>query len=286
MLEFCRLCAEAKTAQELTSTISEQLEKLVNFCQWNASEQENSLPQNICMTCIIKLEDFCRFLETIKSSEAILRKSALEVDEQRNSHLKNVEYIHVKMDPNVEDIESGNSDNVDFYLKGDGDYVTNQTEDLKEETLSIVGPSNDNLDDFETDLDPITKNKEIKKVPQPRKRYYIKKGDREFEIDSNGMLTKDDCNADGSIKDESIDKLKQQYPFIKTHSRLKFDFECPKCKKLFNDYYEYQSHINLSHAEERDSIVHQCFYCKEFNYKLSALHKHIQIKHMAHLMYR
>lgn len=106
-----------------------------------------------------------------------------------------------------------------------------------------------------------------------------------FEIDTYDVLTEEDCNADGSIKDESIIKLKQEYPFIETNLWMKYDFECSICQKICNDYCDFKSHTNLNHPNDLELMDFKCFYCKRSHKQYTQLFHHVTNVHMGHVKF-
>lgn len=73
MTFYCRLCAESKTADELSTTISDSKlnikEKLVACCQWNHYSKNTHLPDGICYLCCDKLEKSWLFNESVANAQ-------------------------------------------------------------------------------------------------------------------------------------------------------------------------------------------------------------------------
>lgn len=76
MTTYCRLCAEFKEPVEIITTISdtERLieEKLIACCQWNVTENEQKLPQDICMFCMDKLDKCWLFSQSVQLAQSKL----------------------------------------------------------------------------------------------------------------------------------------------------------------------------------------------------------------------
>lgn len=78
MTTFCRLCAESKTDDEMSTTISDPnsnlKEKLVVCCQWNNYTNNNHLPEGVCYSCCEKLDKSWLFNESVAFAQAKLQE--------------------------------------------------------------------------------------------------------------------------------------------------------------------------------------------------------------------
>lgn len=96
MTTYCRLCAESKPEDELSSTINDSKlnikEKLVVCCQWNNYSANTQLPDSVCYSCVEKLEKSWLFNECIALAQIKLQEIFNEVD-----------LVSVKSEPNVDD---------------------------------------------------------------------------------------------------------------------------------------------------------------------------------------
>lgn len=98
MTTYCRLCAESKTDDELSTTINDSKlnikEKLVVCCQWNNFINHNHLPDGVCYSCCEKLEKSWLFNECVAFAQVKLQEIFNESD-----------LISVKCELNAEDDE-------------------------------------------------------------------------------------------------------------------------------------------------------------------------------------
>lgn len=78
MTTHCRLCAELKTEDELNTTINDTRlnirEKLIICCQWNNYSNNSHIPENVCYSCIEKLEKCWLFNESVAFAQTKLQE--------------------------------------------------------------------------------------------------------------------------------------------------------------------------------------------------------------------
>lgn len=80
MTTYCRLCAELKALDELTTTIYDKTlqieEKLLACCRWNQYQNSinSNFPNAICLLCCEKLEKCWLFNETVANAQAKLQE--------------------------------------------------------------------------------------------------------------------------------------------------------------------------------------------------------------------
>lgn len=100
MNNYCRLCADIKTDDELNIEISDTKlkihEKLVACCQWDTYQSNVNFPYRICYFCYERLEKSWLFSESI----AYAQKKLQEV-------LHEIELAPVKCDLDVDDDDVG-----------------------------------------------------------------------------------------------------------------------------------------------------------------------------------
>lgn len=111
MTTYCRLCAELKTDDDLSTTINDTTlkieEKLIICCQWNNYRNTNSnLPDAVCYSCFEKLEKSWLFNETV----AIAQTKLQEI-------LQDTELVDIKYETNAEDDEFDPSDTEDIFVE-------------------------------------------------------------------------------------------------------------------------------------------------------------------------
>lgn len=84
MNNYCRLCAELKTDDELNTKISDSTlnieEKLIACCQWNYYQHYVHLPNGICYLCYEKLEKFWLFSESVAFAQIKLLEIFHEIE--------------------------------------------------------------------------------------------------------------------------------------------------------------------------------------------------------------
>lgn len=138
MTTYCRLCAELKADDDLSTTINDSTlkieEKLIICCQWNNYRNTNSnLPDAVCYSCFEKLEKCWLFSETV----AIAQTKLQEI-------LQDTELVDIKYETNEEDEEFDPSD----------------TEDIFVEPLKVAAiPSNDDKPSNSTTSDSLDETK-------------------------------------------------------------------------------------------------------------------------------
>lgn len=78
MMTYCRLCAEAKSEEDLCASINDSksniLEKLVICCQWNSYPITDELPDRVCCLCSEKLEKCWLFSECVAQAQQKLQQ--------------------------------------------------------------------------------------------------------------------------------------------------------------------------------------------------------------------
>lgn len=100
MTTYCRLCAESKTEDELSTTINDSKlkikEKLVACCQWNnyLNNNNSQLPDGICYSCCEQLEKCWRFNESVALAQVKL-----------HDIFNDTELLSVKCELNADDDE-------------------------------------------------------------------------------------------------------------------------------------------------------------------------------------
>lgn len=82
MTDICRLCASLKTLDQLVTIEDPALalkKKLTRCCQLEFDDNEDFLPQNVCLVCVQNLENSWNFAENVSQAQQTLRK-AFSVD--------------------------------------------------------------------------------------------------------------------------------------------------------------------------------------------------------------
>lgn len=74
MISICRLCAKTKQSQELKTSINDPKysikQKLIDCCRWSLYEQNENLPESICIVCYDKLECCWKFIEQVEKAQS------------------------------------------------------------------------------------------------------------------------------------------------------------------------------------------------------------------------
>lgn len=111
MTTYCRLCAELKTVDDLSTTITDTKlkieEKLIVCCQWNNYRNINcNFPDTVCYLCIEKLEKCWIFSESV----ALAQEKLQEI-------FQDTELVDIKYESNVEDDEFSAGDAEDIFVE-------------------------------------------------------------------------------------------------------------------------------------------------------------------------
>lgn len=80
MTDICRLCASLKTFEHLVFIDDPSLalkKKLLRCCQISLSIEDDLLPQNVCNSCIQRLDNSWAFAENVSQAQETLRKAFL-----------------------------------------------------------------------------------------------------------------------------------------------------------------------------------------------------------------
>lgn len=268
MLNFCRLCAEEKPPQELTSSILKLRDKLIMCCQWKPSQVEHNMPQSICDFCNQELYICSSFIEKVEAAREKLEKMVVKVEQDCDEVSPALDFVNVI----VKEQESEVSDNNET-SPCDDDCDNRQSED-------------ENPPPIETESRVVDKREErtqIKKLKAVHPALVTAIRFKHDSIDFFKVLAKDDSNADGSLKEGSLEKLEQHFPYIRTHFWDEYDYKCSGCEKCFRNAAEFRSHCHLMH--ENESLRYNCVYCNKQYGQFSFLSRHITDRHMTHLKY-
>lgn len=137
MTTYCRLCAELKTDDELSTTIGDTKlkieEKLVACCQWNNYRNANcNVPDAVCYLCCEKLEKCWLFNETIAIAQAKLEEL-----------FHDIEPLEVKDETNIEEDEFNVAEtSLDIFVE-----PLTLPHVVNDEEKAVIDTTNENLDE-------------------------------------------------------------------------------------------------------------------------------------------
>lgn len=280
MNAICRLCAESKQPEELTITISDPTldikQKLIDCCRWTSFLHLENLPESICGRCFERLEQSYAFALNVE--EAQIKLQAENCFQQNNEGLSETKYEPIEFDTHCADDDSSDdtSDCKDskiftsfrpaaqFNLKEC--WVKLQPIQIgecsnKSDTNRLEVASDGDFDWCEK-LSDSTAEKNAK-----RKKSF---GDKSFL----SQFSKDDCNADGTIKESAVSTLG-----LKSWSQL--EYKCSECSNTSIGIDAHRSHYEAMHPDR--PVKYMCFDCPktfEGNITLTLL-THIRSYHKA-----
>lgn len=138
MTIYCRLCAESKGEDELSTTINDPKlnikEKLVVCCQWNKWNNclnNSHMPEGVCFSCCEKLEKCWLFNENVAFAQAKLQEI-----------FNDAELIAVKCELNTEDDEFNLCDtSEDIFVE-----PITLPEVVNDDDKNLIGSTIDSLD--------------------------------------------------------------------------------------------------------------------------------------------
>lgn len=252
-MNYCRLCAEPKSAIELKKSVFDWniKEKLVACCMWKPSNEEYQIPQTVCNDCVVQLENCWQFAMQITESEQKLLQivhfstNQLEFQEENDpGH----EFIEIK--PQMEAAE---------------------VEEPDEASTSICETESEHSRDSRRSQ---RKTQKVKKKKKDSKQCNILK-----------ILTKSDCNADGTITDDGITKMELYLAGIETKTWNDCEFKCNDCDYNARGFNKFHTHDQTTHSQFLMKRSFPCLYCEQVCKRLQSLVVHISYRHMPHLTY-
>lgn len=266
MTTYCRLCAESKTFDDLSTTINDTKlkiqEKLIICCQWNNYRNANcNLPDGICYSCVEKLEKCWLFNESVAIAQAKLQEI-----------FQDTELVDIKCETNIEDDE----------------FNPNDTENIFVEPLKVAPISNDNIqppDSTPDDSLDETKSRQLHECDICKKSfttaynlanhvrshtgerpYPCSKCGKHFKSSSNvnqhlrQVHGKEKLNNDGDeksgIKTDGISEA-QKNAELSTQDAEKFPYACKHCGRRFRLKCTLTAHCTI-HSNERPF---ECWIC-------------------------
>lgn len=253
MFSYCRLCAEQKKVSELKKTVFDWgiKEKLVACCMWKPSSEEYTIPQTVCNDCIEQLENVWQFALRISESEQkliqIVHFSSNELDFKQETPNTDHEFIEMNLD--VPDDELG----------------VEEASSSASETESEHSKGSRRV---------VRKARGVKKKQQVSKLFNISK-----------IVSKDDCNLDGTVTDEGVAKMELSLTSFSTKTWNDCEFKCNDCDYNAKGFNKFHTHDQTSHSPFLMKRSFQCLFCQQVCKRLQSLVVHISYRHLPHLSY-
>lgn len=252
MFLYCRLCAEQKNATELKKTVLDWgiKEKLISCCMWKPSNEEYEIPQTVCNDCVDQLENFWQFAMRITESEQklirIVHFSSNEL-EIKDETVAGKEFIEIKPELPEDEI------------------------DADELTTSVS----------ETETDQSREcRRSVRKVRKVKKK---KKDSKVCSILK--IVSKSECNSDGTITNEGMAKMEMYLSEMDTKTWNDCEFKCNDCDYNTRGYNKFHTHDQTTHSQFPMKRSFPCLYCNQVCKRLQSLVVHISYRHMPHLSY-
>lgn len=269
MFSYCRLCAEQKKKTELRKTVYDWgvKEKLVACCMWKPSNDEYQIPHTVCNECIEQLEHCWQFAMRISESEQklmqIVHFSTNELEFREESEPGH-EFIEVQA-PKGEQHD-------------DQEEAEDEQEDEEEEEEVDEGSSSSAS---ESDSEQSNHSKRLsQKSRRTKKNRKVKKLTSVLRV-----LSKEDCNPDGTIGDDGLAKIDIYLSEIHTKTWSDCHFKCNDCDYNAKGYKKFHVHDQTSHSPFLMKRSFQCPFCVQVCKRLQSLVVHISYRHLQHLSY-
>lgn len=287
---LCRLCAVAKEPDEIRHNINDATNdierKLISCCDWNSFRCHVDLPQSICYSCYLLLEQSWNFQNTVSRAQKKLYRKVLGskfpepavASTSDKTILNAMSSVVVKVEENIEftAIEEHQSGDT---LPDCNEHHNNASMEIEQNELDDDGrddASNDRYSDygdddrdFSEDDNEITiedikpedgessKNERKTRSKQPiQPKASQRKPIARISIDAfdiTKFVDHKDINADGTINEEIIRTQK----FIKWEA---ITTSCSKCKNFADDHTKLKKHFTDAHPEDR--LEFYCPYCE------------------------
>lgn len=254
MFSYCRLCAEQKKKTDLRKTVYDWAikEKLVACCMWKPSSNEFQIPNTVCNDCVEQLENCWQFAMRINESEQkllqIVHFSSNELEFREESEPPQ-EFIEIKPTEEPEDEQDGDDQDVD-----------------EQETTST---------DSETDSEQSNHSRRSARKSRRKKKRKVTKLCSILRV-----LSKEDCNPDGTIGDDGLAKIDIYLSEIDTKTWTDCHFKCNDCDYNAKGYTKFHVHDQTAHSPFLMKRSFQCPFCDQGKNKvLHFLVKNIVIQH-------
>ncbi|XP_055323674.1 zinc finger protein 37 homolog [Sitodiplosis mosellana] len=252
MFSYCRLCAEQKKTTELKKTIFDWgiKEKLVACCMWKPSNEEYQIPQTVCNDCVDQLENCWKFANRISESE------------QKLLHL-------MHFSPNGLEYKELEPDN-EFI-----DVKLNVPEDELEADEVSTSAS-----ETESDHSRYSRRGSAHKTQRVKRKKKASKVCSVLKI-----VSKSECNLDGTITDEGMAKMDLYLAETITRTWNDCEFKCNDCDYSARGFNKFHTHDQTTHSRFPTKRSFPCLYCDQVCKRLQSLVVHISYRHMPHLSF-
>lgn len=265
MFSYCRLCAEQKKKTDLRKTVYDWgiKEKLVACCMWKpSSDNEYQIPHTVCNECVEQLEICWQFAMRISESEQKL----LQIVHFSSNELE----FREESEPGHEFIE----------IKSPTKEPDDEQEDEEEEEEEEADDGSSTIAS-ETDSEQSNHSRRSARKPQRSK----KKRKVTKLCSILRVLSKEDCNPDGTIGDDGLAKIEIYLSEIDTKTWNDCHFKCNDCNYNTKGYTKFHVHDQTSHSPFLMKRSFACPCCDQVCKRLQSLIVHISYRHLQHLSY-
>lgn len=284
---FCRLCGLTKHLNHIKCKIDDQSlnieKKLIDCCRWNSYSVNEQYPKHVCTECFDLLEKCWEFVETVAATQRKLADSF-----ERDNYLmpKAKSPISITVDggiglieefPNYDNSFDGmEMDEVNDWFDDNSIYNdSNLSPEINQELLMDVKLQPIVL--LERLKEPIIKHETI--IEDESETTLNDETLKSFianDIDFPKCLNAEDKNADGTVKGESIERLKLDDWSVYQH-------QCNECHLSFLNHSELAWHYKSDHSVV--TLRYRCWLCSMSYTVRGKLLRHIAHKHIPHLDY-
>lgn len=250
MFSYCRLCAEQKKTNELKKTIFDWgiKEKLISCCMWKPSNEEYQIPQTVCNDCVEQLENCWKFAMRITESEQkLLQLLQLDSNKLEYKEEPSNEFIEIKPDMPEDEIEADEAST--SASETESDHSKNSKRSARR-------------------LQKVKKKKKATKVCSVLK-----------------IVSKSECNPDGTITDEGMAKMELYFAETDTKTWNDCEFKCNDCDYSARGFNKFHTHDQTTHSQFPMKRSFPCLYCDQICKRLQSLVVHISYRHMPHLSF-
>ena len=252
MFSYCRLCAEQKKTNELKKTIFDWgiKEKLVACCMWKPSNEEYQIPQTVCNDCVDQLENCWKFATRISESE------------QKLLQLWNF-----------------SANESEYKDEAAGDEFIGVTPDVPEDEVEADEASTSgSASEIESDHSRNSRRNSARKAQKIKRKKKASKVCSVLKI-----VSKSECNLDGTITDEGMAKMELYLAETITKTWNDCEFKCNDCDYSTRGFNKFHTHDQTTHSQFPMKRSFPCLYCDQVCKRLQSLVVHISYRHMPHL---
>lgn len=266
MFSYCRLCAEQKKVSELKKTTFDWAikEKLMACCMWKQSNDEYQIPQTVCNDCVEQLENCWRFAMRITESEQkliqIVHFTSNELEIKADTQPNDIFYDVKPEEQPKDELEEDDAE--------EDEAEEDEAEEDEKESESVS----------ETESEPVKSSKSNQGFSNCKKR-----SSKLFNI--LRIVPRNQCNPDGTITDEGMEKLQQYLSVNGTTTWNECKFKCNDCDYTAQGFNEFHQHDQTTHSKFIMKRTFPCAFCDLVCKRLQSLIVHISHRHKPHLGY-